>query len=67
MLRLQSPQGMRAGGVRATNTHRRNTVAFINGPIFEDGVFVMVPVSSLVSAARGVKVFARSRHRDKWE
>jgi len=48
--------------VRTTNTHRRNIVAFINGPIFEDGVFVM-PVSLLVPVAHGAKLFVRSRHR----
>lgn len=51
--------------VRTRNTHHRNIVAFINGPIFEDGIFV-VPVSLLVFATRGVKVSARSRHRERF-
>lgn len=51
--------------VRTRNTHRRNIVAFINGPIFEDGIFAM-PVSLLVSVAhRGAKLSARSRHRNE--
>lgn len=49
--------------VRTRNTHHRNIVAFINGPIFEDGIFV-VPISLLVFAARGAKVSVRS-HRDE--
>ena len=63
MLRLRSPEGIRAGGdVRTKNTHRRNIVAFINGLIFEDGIFA-VPVSLLVSVAHRVKLPVRFRHR----
>lgn len=50
--------------VRTKNTHHRNIVAFINGPIFEDDIFV-VPVSLLVFATRGAKVSVRSRDRDE--
>ena len=63
MLRLRSPEGICAGGgVRTRNTHRRNIVAFINGLIFEDGIFA-VPVSLLVSVAHRVKLLVRFRHR----
>jgi len=44
------------------HTHRRNIVAFINGPIFEDGIFA-VPVSLLVFVTHRAKFSVRSRHR----
>lgn len=56
MLRLQSPEGKRAGGASAKSVCYRTSMVSINGPIFEDGIFVVVG-SLLVPAPRELKVF----------